>query len=180
MFRIPLATLVLILSPAVLAAEEMSFGGIEVGVTGCRQARGVLDAAGAIAAVDESAITRGPMYLLRKGAMGVGFVRSGSVLCDAGADRVAAIELTIDKNATNAVADLIARKHRTKTRHLPSLGAGGAAFVSGSGESLASIDYVHLSFEAMVLLGTRGFADQLATWQDERQRQREGALEDAF
>lgn len=180
MFRISFATLVLILSPAVLAAEEMSFGGIEVGVTTCRQARGLLDASGAIAVADTSAITRGPMYLLRAEAMGVGFVRSGSVLCDADADRIVAIELTIDKKAANAVADLIARKHRIKSRHLPSLGVGRAAFVSGSGESLASIDYVHLSFEAMVLMGTTGFADQLATWQDERQRQKEGALEDAF
>lgn len=95
MFRISFATLVLILSPAVLAAEEMSFGGIEVGVTTCRQARGLLDASGAIAVADTSAITRGPMYLLRAEAMGVGFVRSGSVLCDADADRIVAIELTI-------------------------------------------------------------------------------------
>ena len=194
MSRLLVAMLLSIAGLVPAQAKELTFGGIELSVTSCDEAESILSGARSIEGRDTSVFTQGRMFRLAAGAMGVDFVRSGSVICRAIAEgerstdllvnksreTVAAIELIIDKRQAGTVADLLSQSYRQTSRKLPNLGAGQARYISDSGVTSARISYVHLSFDAQVRMSTQEF-DALfdaAVRNEERQNQRR--LEGAF
>lgn len=78
------------------------------------------------------------------------------------------------------VADLLAKDHREVSRNLPRLGTGWAEYVSDSGQTDATIGYVHLSFEATVQMMTQEFRSLMAGRAAEEDQERRRALDNAF
>ncbi len=172
--------LCLALAPTCAGAKELTFAGIELGETGCAEAAELLSEGRAIVDEGTSAITRGRLFELRAGAMGIGFIKGGYVVCGEGDGPVAAVELTIDKDQAGVVADLLTKDHREVNRNLPRLGTGWAEYVSESGQTDATIGYVHLSFEATVQMMTQEFRALMAGRAAEKEQERRRALDNAF
>lgn len=195
MSRFLLAALISMLGVVPAQARELTFGGIEIGVTSCEDAERILSEAQSIEGRDISAITLGQMFHLGSGAMGVDFIRSGTVICNAifkgeptssewALDKnfatVAAIELIIDKQQARTVADLLSQSYREQARKLPNLGSGSARYASDSGKTSASISYVHMSFDAQVKMSTRDFDEMLNNKIRKEEQERQHKLEGAF
>ncbi|RWR04662.1 hypothetical protein [Paenirhodobacter populi] len=165
--------------PAMAQAREFSFAGIELG-TSCDEAERILSGAHAITAETRSGITAGRMFRLRAGAMGVDFVKSGTVICSPGFELVEGIELIIDKDSAGTVADLLGKEFREQSRNLPRLGSGYASYVSESGKTSAQIRYVHVSFDARVQMTTQFFDELLDHANREEEKEQQRMLKDAF
>ena len=181
------SALVLIAGMAVVSADgagaepgEIRLGPIEVGVTPCAEAeRAILDSGSGEGGYFANA-TGAVAYKLHPHAFGFDFVQDGFVACDEAGQAVAAVAVVIPKHRANEIADALSRNHRQLSRNLPSLGGGMARFRSASGETVAEIAYVHVSFSADLLIQTRSYESAVEAWRrrqadDERQR-----LEGAF
>lgn len=165
--------------PAMAQAREFSFAGIELG-TGCDEAERILSGAHAITAEDLSGITGGRMFRLSAGAMGLNFVKSGTVICSPALEQVEGIELIIDKDSAGTVADLLREGFRETSRNLPRLGSGYASYISETGKTSTRISYVHVSFDAMVQMTTQSFDDLLDFSKRDQAKEKQRVLKDAF
>ena len=177
---ITLLGLCLALNRAGADAKELTFAGIELGRTSCAEAAELLSQRRAVVDEGTSAITHGRLFELRPGAMGIGFINGGYIVCGEGDGPVAAIELTIDKDQAGVVAELLAKDHREVSRNLPRVGTGWAEYVSDSGQTDATIGYVHLSFEATVQMMTQTFRSLMEGRAAEKADERRRALDNAF
>lgn len=161
-------------------SREIRLGPIEVGVTPCSEAERAIVDSGSGEGGYFAKVTGAVAYKLFRGAFGFDFVQDGFVACDEGGRAVAAVVITIPKHRVGEIANSLSRSHRQLSRNLPSLGDGRARFRSASGETVAEITYVHVSFSADLVMQTRAYESAFEAWRrrqadDERQR-----LEGAF
>lgn len=154
-------------------AREIGFGDIEVGVTTCGEAIALADRSGDIIDAFTSAITDAPGLKLGPNAFGFDFVQSGTVLCGPD-EKVAGIFLVIPKHRVTEIADALAAKYIQKSWNLPRLGSGSAKYELSSKMTTAEVTYVHVSFEAEVLIQTREL-DKMIVEYNKKKKEKEAA-----
>lgn len=160
-------------------AQEIGFGGIEVGVTACDEAVARAQQNGDVTETFISAITDAPGVKLRSNAFGFNFVQGGIMLC--GPDqKVAGIFLTIPKHRAGEIADALAAKYQQRSRNLPQLGAGSARYESSSKKTTAEVSYVHVSFEAEVAIETKDFTRMMSAYQNKKKEEEKAKTKSAF
>lgn len=168
-----------ITSPVPAQAQEIGFGGVEVGVTACDAALEMAQGNGDVTETFISAITGEAAANLRPHAFGFDFVQSGTLLC--GPDkRVAAIAITIPKHRVGEIADALAAKYVQKTRNLPQLGGGSARYESKSKKTTAEVSYVHVSFDADVLIQTLDFTKMRSEYITKKRAEEKAKTKSAF
>jgi hypothetical protein len=160
-------------------AQEIGFGGIEVGTTACDEAFAEAEKNGDVTQRFTSAITDSDAISLGRHAFGFDFVQDGIIVC--GLDKtVSAIAITIPKDRANEIADALANKYSQKSRNLPGLGSGLARFASKTGRTTAEISYVHVSFTADLVIETSQFAKMFADYQNKKKSEAKAKTQSAF
>jgi hypothetical protein len=175
-----LATVALSTGPARAETREIRLGPIEVGVTRCAEAeRAILDSRSGEGGYSANA-TGAKAFKLHRRAFGLDFVQEGFDVCDEAGLAVAAATVTLPKHQVADIANALSRNHRQLSRNLPDLGDGKARFRSASGDTIAEITYVHVSFSADLLIQTKSYEKAVEAW---RRREADGErrkLEQAF
>lgn len=178
--RIVVATVAASLVVMPVMADEISFGGITIGVSDCAETLDMIQAEGFGDATMFSNFTGGRAASLFRGAFDMDFVVGGAVHCDENNDSVAGIGVQIPKHRANELADALDRRYRRRSRRLPNLGAGEARYASESGQTQARLHYVHVSFDAFLDMGTADFNAQMQRYAAEKENQRRRSVDGAF
>lgn len=159
-------------------AHEIGFAEITIG-DDCATVRHRLSENSALRNEFVSAITLGRAYSLYPYPFGFDWVQDATVICNQ-QNTVAAIALTIPKREADGIADALSSQYRQLHRHLPRLGAGRAVYQSASGLSRATINYVHVSFTAELIIESNEFQQMHSSYIAEQNRREEEERQSAF